>query len=286
MTSTETQPFVGIVHDLDNADYHALSDLGSSGLKALAKSPAHYYGAYLDPNRPKAESTAAQKAGTLAHCAILEPHALDARYVIKPEGHDGRTKEGKAWCAQMAGFEIITADQLLTAKRQSVALRQIPKIAALLSRGRPEVSAFWVDPETGVRCKCRPDWVAPDGEGVVLVDLKTCQDASPEGFAKAVAKYSYHLQAAHYSAGYAAASGQRVKAFVFACVEADYPHAAAAYQLDDVSMQEGIDLRAGLLELFADCQRSNVWPGYSQDIQPLSLPSWALTPQEVEVFYA
>ena len=280
------EQFSGIVYDLDNANYHALSDLGSSGLKQLAKSPAHYYGAYLDTNRPKLESTAAQKAGTLAHCAILEPNKLNERYVMKPENHDGRTKEGKSWCAKMVGFEIVSSDQLLTAKRQSAALRQIPKIAALLSRGRPEVSAFWIDSETGVRCKCRPDLVAPDGDGVILVDIKTCQDASPEGFAKAVAKYSYHLQAAHYSAGYAAASGERVKAFVFACVESDYPHAAAAYQLDDVSMQEGADLRDGLLELFADCKRSGVWPGYPQDIQPLSLPSWALTPQEVEIFYA
>jgi hypothetical protein len=279
-------PFVGIRSDLSNEAYHATSALGASGLKKLAKSPAHYWAAYLDPEREPSAPTPAMRAGTLAHCVVLEPHRLDERYVIKPEGHDGRTKEGKAWCAQMAGFEIVTADQLLTARRQAAALHALPDIAALLSSGRPEVSVFWIDPDTGVHCKCRPDLVHSTDGGDWLVDVKTTVDASPEGFPKQVAKLGYHIQAAHYSSGWTAATGRRVLGFVFACVESDYPHVAAAYTLDQVAMAEGADECRRLIDLYDECTRTNRWPGYGSEIKALSLPMWALSTEEVEVSYA
>jgi hypothetical protein len=47
-----------------------------------------------------------------------------------------------------------------------------------------EMSGFWSDPETGLGCKCRPDWLAmADGIVTGIVDVKTCVDASAEGFA-------------------------------------------------------------------------------------------------------
>jgi hypothetical protein len=266
---------LGLVPTMPNAEYHALNALGSSGIKRLARSPAHYF-ASIDPAAPKQEATAAMKAGTLAHCALLEPGELYRRYVVRPDGLDLRTKEGKAWAASMpADLELISHQQMDTALMQADSVRSLPDVAALLSRGSAEVSAFWLDEATGVHCKCRPDWVSPAGDGVVLVDLKTCQDASPEGFPKTIARFGYHLQAAWYSKGYEQASGKRVLGFVFACVESDYPHAAAAYMLDDESIDKGHAECQRLLNLFAECRSANRWPAYSTEIQPLTLPAWA-----------
>lgn len=275
MNAPRDLPF-GVHQGMSNAAYHALPALGSSGLKALAKSPAHYFGLYRDDTRPGREQTASMKLGTLAHCALLEPFELDARYVIKPPGHDGRTTAGKAWCKAFAGLEIVSQEQYDSAKRQAENIRALPEVGALLSRGEAEVSAFWVDEATGVPCKCRPDWVSPAGDGVILLDLKTCQDASERGFPKTIANYGYHLQAAWYSEGYARASGRQVLGFVFACVEAEWPHAAAAYMLDDESMTKGAAECRRLLNLFRDCDAAGRWPGYPNTITPLSLPAWAI----------
>lgn len=269
-------PHLGVVHGMPNADYHAIEALGASGLKKLARSPRHYFGTTLDPQRPPADETAAMTAGTLAHCAVLEPDQMEARYVVRPPGTDLRTKEGKAWAASVdPSLTIITRDQNDTAWRQARAIRALPEVAALLSEGHAEVSAFWVDEQTGELCKCRPDWVSPAGEGVILLDVKTCQDASPAGFPRTIANFGYHRQAAWYSRGFEKASGLEVLGFVFACVEADYPHAAAAYMLDDASLDKADEENRRLLAAYAACKASGEWPGYPSAIQPLSLPAWA-----------
>jgi len=39
---------------MNNEQYHAdTSAISASGLKLFARSPAHYYAAYLDPQRPE-----------------------------------------------------------------------------------------------------------------------------------------------------------------------------------------------------------------------------------------
>jgi hypothetical protein len=278
MNARTQLPAPGLVYGMVNADYHAVPALGASGLKLLARSPAHYFGVMLDPARPQSEPSPAMRAGTLAHCAILEPDELAARYVVKPEGVDLRTKDGKAWVAAVtAGVEIMTAEQRETAIRQAAAVRALPEICDLLAGGKPEVSAFWTDAATGELCKCRPDWVATLDEGVILVDVKTAQDASPAGFAKAVANFGYHRQAAWYVNGYEQASGRRVLGFVFAVVESNYPHAAAAYMLTDEDTERaGADNRR-LLDLYVACKRANAWPGYPSAIQQLALPPWTFS---------
>lgn len=267
---------LGLVDGMPNADYHATSAIGASGIKRLAQSPAHFFGATRHPERPASVPSAAMLAGTLAHCLILEPSTVATRYAVKPEGLDGRTKDGKAWIASVApGLEVVSVAQMAAAARQADAVRELPQVAELLSKGEAEVSAFWLDDDTGTHCKCRPDWVSPAGDGVILVDVKTTQDASPTGFARSVAKFGYHLQTEWYTRGYERASGLRVLGFVFAVVEADWPHAAAAYMLDDDAMTRAAAENRRLLSLYTDCAERNDWPAYGREIQPLSLPAWA-----------
>jgi hypothetical protein len=270
---------LGIVSGMPNAEYHALTEaVGSTGLRRLAKSPLHFFGATLDPDRPAAsEPTAAMFGGTLTHCALLEPHALDTRYVVKPPGHDGRTREGKAWLETVGGREAISAQQLASSLHQAQMMRALPEIGGFLATGEAEVSAFWVDKRTGVFCKCRPDWVSPRGDRVVLLDVKTTQDASPRGFARSVWNYRYDLQAAFYSEGFEQASGLMVMGFVLVAVETEWPHACASYMIDDADMERARDQNHELLELYRRCQAVNSWPGYSNTITPISLPAWAHT---------
>jgi hypothetical protein len=273
----EEYPSNGVLLGLANEAYHKGPGLSHSGLKRMRKSPYHYHELALGTHEvPPPAPTLQMMNGTLTHCALLEPSQFDARYVVGP-AVDKRSKEWREFTKQVPTCEVITSLQRDAAFRQADALRRLPDVAALLSSGEPEVSAYWIDPETQVLCKCRPDWVSPVGygRGVVLLDVKTASDASPEGFSKAVANYGYHTQADWYCTGYALATGLEVHGMLFAVVESEYPHACAAYMLDDEALQRArLDNREALA-LYARCAANDEWPGYPTDIQVITLPRWA-----------
>jgi hypothetical protein len=267
---------LGLHKTMPASEYHTIAAMSAGGLKRMRVSPAHFYGLQLDPDRPQSTSTPAMRAGTLMHLALFEPHLLDT-LAVRPADLDARTKEGKAWLAENSGREIVTAADLATAQRQAAAVRQLPEVGNLLAEGYAEASAFWLDDDTGELCKCRPDWTHPAGSGVILVDGKTCQDASPAGFGRAIWNFGYHLQAAWYSDGFEAATGLQVHGFVFAAVEAGWPHAAAGYMLGDDVLQRARVENRRLLNSYAQCKRTGQWPGYSTGISLVNLPKWAHT---------
>lgn len=257
--------------------YHSIAAMSAGGLKRMRASPAHFYGAQLDPNRPRdGEPTPAMKAGTLFHVALFEPGELATRYAVKPEGLSLATKEGKAWKAALPeGIEAIDADQLAKATTQARRVRSLPDIAALMSEGVAEASAFWIDEQTGELCKCRPDWTSPAGDGVVLIDGKSCPDASPDGFARTAWNMGYLHTAAWYIDGYEAATGLKVYGYAFAAVEHDWPHVAAAYMVGDDVLEKARAENRRTLDRYAECKRSGVWPAFSESIQLITLPRWA-----------
>lgn len=265
----------GLYLDLPSEQYHAIQAMSAGGLKRMQQSPAHFYGMQLDPNRPApGEPSPALVNGNLVHCALFEPDVVDQRYVVRPEGMSFSTKEGKAWRDAQTRI-IVDAPQMAAARMQSARLRALPELGDLLADGVGESSAFWIDEATGELCKCRPDWTSPAGDGVVIVDGKTCQDASPEGFGRAIWNYRYHLQAAWYVDGYQRATGQTVHGFVFAAVESAWPHQAAAYMLGDDVLEAARRENRRLLNLYAECKRTGTWPGYAPQISLINLPPWA-----------
>ena len=171
--------------------------------------------------------------------------------------------------------------------RQAEAVRQLPEVREALAVGRAEISACWRDDATGVLCRCRPDWTSPAGQtGCVLVDLKTYSDASPGQFVRQIARKSYAGQAGFYTDGFTAASGLTVLGFVFVAVESEWPHAAACYMLDADSLEAGQRWYRRHLATYAECLRTNTWPGYSPRIELLTLPRWATLTETTTEEYA
>jgi len=228
---------------ISNADYHADPAISASQLKEISRSPYHYWSRYLDPSRTPAIATSAMKLGSLTHCAVLEPDQLSARYGITP---DRRSNAGKALAAEMeaSGIEAVTAQEMEQALAMAASVRSNSTAALLLSNGAAEQSFWFDDIPTGLKCKCRPDWLSTDG--ATIVDLKTCQDASPASFAKAVANFGYQIQAAHYLAGTLATR------FIFVAVEKTAPYAIGVYELDTEALVHGNIARHNALQLIGD----------------------------------
>lgn len=263
--------------DLSNAEYHARPEISKSGLDLLAKSPLHYWSAYLDPEREPRQENAAMALGTAVHTAVLEPEEFDKRYVVSPK-FDRRTKEGKAGAeafeATLAGRIGIDVDQHRKVMRiaQSARAHNMSKI--LLDDGLAETSLFWTDPDTGVECKCRPDFIKEIGGQASILDLKTTTDASPDGFCRSAWKWRYWVQAAFYRDGFAAATGLEPGLFAFLAVETESPFASAWYFADAEMLEAGRREYKKLLGIYAHCKENNTWPGYDKRMQPVSMPKW------------
>lgn len=279
----ETLQHVGLVHGLASELYHAGPGLSHTQLVDFARSPARYYALYRDDRRPGREVTPSMRAGTIAHALILEPGEFPFRYVIGP-CEDRRAKEWKEFAAKHADRDVLTPAEMQRAQAQAAAVRAHPEVAKLLKTGEAEVSAYWRHPETGLLCRCRPDWVHPVGDGgVILVDIKTCPDASPLAFARSIATFRYHWQCHFYSQGYALAADKPVVGFVFVCVEQSYPYSVSAVMLDEESMMLARDEVNAAVTRFASCQRACDWPGYSETVEAVSLPRWYTPYGEVRV---
>lgn len=267
-----------IVFDKPEAEYHADRDsLSSTGAKTILRSPRQFRHQW---DHPKAIS--AGPLGTLTHALVLDqPHNL----VVKD--WDGRTKEGKLAAAQSAarGEEVIDREDWNLAHDMATAVAKHPVASKLFTQGCAEVSVYGEDPLTGVQRRGRIDWWRDDD---VIVDLKTAQDASKSGFARAVATYKYHLQDAWYS-DLASLNGRPAPRFVFVAVEKSAPHLIGIYELDRAAILAGATLADRACQVYRDCMEAealfgpDAWPEWARPgdpIQTLTLPRWSMT--EVE----
>jgi len=212
--------------------------------------------------------------GSAAHFGVLQPDLFYAKYFARPDGIDGRTKEGKAALVALGtenvGKLMLPLADFARIERMIEAVYSHPTASQLLKGGSAEQSVLWKDAITGVDCKARIDYLRND----VRVDLKTCESASSSDFQRSVARWQYHRQAAFYSDGVHAATGNKGIGFVLIAVEKEPPYAIAIYVLDQLAVDTGRAIYRELLATYAECLKTNVWPGYSEKVQTIGLPGW------------
>lgn len=255
-------------------EYSKAPGIRRSLLWELRRSPAHLK--WRMDNPP--EATPALIFGQALHAAVLTPEDYDRQFAVMPNA-DRRTKAGReAW--EAAAAEAQSRTQIAFDWAEQIAgmvqaVRDNPMAARLLD-GPHETSYFWADTLTGEDCKCRTDAETDVGDMHLIVDLKSCQDASTDAFMRDALHYGYDVQAAMYTDGYKAVTG-REATFVFIAVEKNPPYAVNILQADTLFMQHGQDRYRHLLGLYHECRQRNQWPGYTGfdgDIASLGLPAW------------
>lgn len=263
----------GVYKDLSIEEYHAdVSAISRTGIMEFRKSPAHYWNAYLNPERPAKETTEAMILGNALHTLVLEPKEFDMRYLIAP-AVDRRTKEGKAiyeeFANNSASFIILTEKQHTQIESMANAIRKHPQANELVSGALYEQSIFWDDPHTGIKCKTRPDiW-----HENMTVDLKTIISADERTFVRSLIQHGYHMQAAMNREGIYHTGGNDIKTHVFVCVEKEWPWMVAIYILDQSVLDTAHCLLKNTLTDLKACRESNTWEGYS--VKTITLPTWA-----------
>lgn len=259
-----------------NEEYHSHTEsISKSHLDTIANaSPLHYWSKYLDPNRERSEPTPAMVLGSAIHSAILEPDLFGQEYVTEPTGINRRANAGKAeyeaFCAANKGKTVLGTDQMEACLAVRDAVHRHPLAAGLLTGGNAEQSFYAVDPETGELIKCRTDYMAGD----LIVDIKSTEDASPEGFGKSAANFRYLVQTAWYQDVLDAAFGEHPELWVFLAVEKKPPYAIGIYYPNaaDIAIARAAARRDFLR--IVEHKRSNTWPDYASEARALSMPAW------------
>ena len=120
-------------------------------------------------------------------------------------------------------------------------------------------------------------------EDFEAVDLKTTQDCMPEAFAKSIAQYRYHVQAALYSDAFYWATGKPLADFVFLAIER-FATCPQALLLDQESMSIGRGEYRKDMKVYYPAWEYDHWHGAeAEQVQTISLPNWAFARFEEEV---
>lgn len=259
---------------MTSTEYFAHKAVSKSSLDDFARCPAYYHAAHI-ARTVKRETTPAMQFGTLLHGLVLEGRA---DFHTKPDGMTFASKDGKAWKEAHSDKPILSADTAAELQAMSSAILRHPHAAPLFGKGQAEVAMFGTHKESGLAIKGRADWVgvAPFGKHR-LVDIKTTADASNAAFARSIAAYRYHVQAAMYCE-LAKQNGYQVDDFYFIAIEKGDVPLINVRLLSQAAIELGkVTLDAQLRELKA-CMESDFWPDYSgADAAPgvIDLPVWS-----------
>jgi hypothetical protein len=254
-----------------NEQYHSNQAIGSTLLKKIAsKSVLHA----LTEERSE---TPALILGSAIHCAVLEPEKFNSQYAVSPK-FDRRTKEGKvlaeAFELAAMGKTCLTEDQLEITKGVVESIKGHKIANGMLTGGEAEYSYYATDSVTGLELKCKPDFYNMNA----LIDLKTCQDASVDGFARACANFGYHLQAAYYLDVFNLANGTELKEFYFVAVETSKPFAVNTFLMGEAEIELGRYQYKKALKQYAEYLKSPeslINYGYELKINEIVFPMWA-----------
>ena len=267
------------IYQITNDEYHADpvpgGSLSSSGARKLLppSCPALFRHEQDTEQAPKKVFD----LGNAAHKLVLG----EGPDLVRIDATEWRTGAAKA---EVAAVRDTGGVPLKPAEYEQVhamadALRRHPVAAALFdpARGKPEQSLFWRDPPTGVTRRARLDWLpAPRAGRLIIPDYKTCRSAEPAALAKAVHDYGYHCQADWYRTGARALDlADEHAAFVFVCQEKTAPYLVTVFEPDAAALRIGAAKNRRAIQVYAECTATGHWPGYSDDVVPLSLPVWA-----------
>lgn len=232
-----------------------------SHLRAIGRSPAHYRHACTGQR----EATPAMRTGTLVHGLVLG----GGQTVV----YDGE-RRGRAWsdfAAAHEGREIVTAAEVARAVPIADAVTADPVAGPLLraEEARREERLSWS--MEGLACQGTPDYFNP-ATGVLL-DLKTCSDASPRAFGRHAWSYSYHAQLAWYAHALTLA-GHTVRECLLVAVETSAPYGVSVHRLSPRLLEEGHRQWRAWWEQLRVCIAADQWPGYAEAVCELDMPAW------------
>lgn len=257
---------------MPNEVYHGLKEwFGSSMLKHTRRSVEYFY--YKVEQPP--ETTLALERGSAFHVAMEGLATTGTLDMFKEKVLECPTAtiNSKAFAelkSENPGCYVLPEKEL--EKCEAMALKSYQKASRsnYFTEGWPELSLFWIDPLTGIKCKARPDWFRKDKWGGYIFDYKTAKDHTLDTFSREIVKRDYHFSAAMYIDGVEQVMGIEDTKFLHLVINNTPPYEVVCYEIGWDSLREG-------KALFDDSLQSvkNYKPSKEIFIMDIEIPPWA-----------
>jgi hypothetical protein len=261
------------------ADYHADNTAEGPTLSAsianilLTQSPAHARAAHPRLN-PDFERKTEDKfdLGTVCHSLLLEGMSVMDVHAF-PDWRTTAAKEARETSRAHGRIPLLAHQAHAVAEMVNAVGRQLAEFNAdpiPLTNGKPEQTMVWE--ETGVLCRARIDWLHDDLSAID--DLKTTsRSAHPEAFAKNLYAYGCDVQAALYTRGIRAITGQTPE-WRWLVVETTPPYALSVVTPGPAVLELANAKIDYALATWKRCLETNEWPAYSKRVATAELPAW------------
>lgn len=288
----------GIYEGLSFAEYLLIDAINHSTLKDFSSdTPFHYK--YRQDNELIEEKDAFSE-GRIIHTAILEPKLFEETYMHTPKNWRDyedklpkdqikRLEKDPSWFFDKRGKAYKIANKIFeaeyeAARKKNPKLRKVDyllywksqemrkmvlqnKIAKkMLEKSETELTLVWIDPGTGLKCKCRID--IANKEDHYFGDLKTTKNAHPYGFAKDTRNYNYYSQVAFYWDGCVETGLLNPRYFMFLSVENFEPFFVQPFLIRENStwLEAGREWYRSQIEKLNYCKETGDWHGYYDEL--------------------
>lgn len=286
----------GIYNNITIEDYHA--DKGwysATGLK-MAKKSLKLFKMFLDGYFDDDSKKKHFDFGNAFELALLDPDNFDKKVAVdseiidqimiaKPETKNARaTTMYKNWFSEQSAkqkyiisyegkesFSVI--EQMLKSCYQDAIIQRLIKGIEY------NYTLCWIDKQTGLKCKTRPDIC--QAKKNIIVNLKTTLDGSPEKFFKDCANFDYPFQACMEIDGVISSGFMpQVDNYFWLVCEKEPPFSATIYEFSKDDQQycfTEYEYVKGIVKKAID---NNLFPSYSQradnqyGIIEVKLPLW------------
>ena len=281
--------------DIPDTEYHTSNGTSSTTLKNwLENAPNECLYKKINPKG----QTPAMVLGSLVHAFVLEPDTAESAYVVKPDRKKQSNVDKAFWAEweeENEGLLWVSEDDEEKAKMMSLSVVEHPEAKLLLKDSINESSIYWWykkrddndDRDYKEMVKVRPDLIPQDYP--MIGDLKTSEDATYQGFQRAVQKFYYHVSAAMYLDGVNRCEELKKElewplykhfAFIvvsktpaFDTVKKRTMYNTAVYSLDYDALEMGNVLYRTAMRRMFDGKKDD-HPGIPEGIRDMSLQPW------------
>lgn len=277
----------GIYANVPIKTYHGDLCIGpsisSGGLRKIeSKNIAHFYKEYYgNPNRKPPKEKEAWVFGRAAHTLLLGEAGFREDFLIRPETYPddpskpwhGGSAACKKWLgeAELAKKSVLKPEDVPNIQGMADALAAHPVIEQGILNGLVEHSIIWrrrIKVQSGrlvtIWVKARPDAVPIDAN--MIVDYKTCDDASPDAVRRAISEHLYNMQLALGAEGFMATTGRQITDFALPFQEKAEPWSINIKPINAMAIEWGHRQNQRALMKFAEAIDTGNWSeGYEDD---------------------
>jgi len=275
-----------VVLNLPEHEYHAHTALSSTGARLLLPeykgSPKKFRWAQTHPRTSRAFDL-----GHAVHTRVLGVGAGIVTYPVEhltPGGNPSTKAATVEWetAQRAAGFTVVSPDDAGRVDAMAEAVLAHESARPLFEVCEFREASVFADID-GVPVRARFDALSAETRnGTYAVDLKTAEDATPNGFTRSVSKWGYDVQNGHYEDVYKAATGNNIDRFLFVVVEKSAPFEVSVFEIEPFWVDMGKKKAATARQIFQECTASGIWPGYDTAPQTLTAPAWAVIEHEMQ----